>query len=140
MDARDSPRHSLTILLAVGNETLPLARRASEGLLSFLQCRAFTRVPLACALARRANKTYRITPLNVYQIKHSLERMVQFAGNDGAIATGVADFLEEAEWNLARIAKKARYTLPQLPPDGNRLVRVETPETDDESEPLLLNA
>ncbi len=78
--------------------------------------------------------------MHAFQIKHVLERMVQLADNDGAITTGVADFIEEAEWNLARITKKARYTLPQLPPDGKRLVHVETPETDDEPEPLLLNA
>lgn len=75
--------------------------------------------------------------MHAFRIKHLLDRMVELAETDGAMATGVADFIEEAEWNLARITKKARYTLPQLSAEPSRPIHVETPEPDDAVEPTV---
>jgi transcriptional regulator with XRE-family HTH domain len=66
--------------------------------------------------------------MHAFQIKQSLDRMVELAGTDGAITKGVAAFIEEAACNLARITRMAGQALPHLPPEPSRPVHVATPE------------
>ncbi len=68
-------------------------------------------------------------------IKGLLDRLVRLADN-GALSTGVADFLEEATLNLVRIAAKAAAALPALPEEPSLPVHVQAlPDESDNQEP-----
>lgn len=61
-------------------------------------------------------------------IKHLLDRMVALAGEDAAITKGVAEFIEEAAFNLTRMTKLASSALPKPKKIVNRIVEVEAPQ------------
>ena len=67
--------------------------------------------------------------MHAFRIKHVLDELVQLAGNDGAIAKGVGAFIEEAAFNLVRLAKTAKENLPQHPATPGKSIHVETLET-----------
>jgi transcriptional regulator with XRE-family HTH domain len=65
--------------------------------------------------------------LHALIIKRLLDRLVSLADGNGALAEGVAIFLEEAASNLARVAKKAAAVLPTASEKLSRAVLVEAP-------------
>ncbi len=70
--------------------------------------------------------------LHAFLIKRLLDRLVQLAGNDGAMNLGVLEFLGEAAFNLQRIVGKAAAALP-VPPKRNAVpIQIEAPEIEEE--------
>jgi transcriptional regulator with XRE-family HTH domain len=70
--------------------------------------------------------------MHAFIIKRLLDRMVQLAGEDGAMTKAVADFLGEAAFNLIRIVGKAAARLPALPEEPALPLQVEAPEVEDD--------
>jgi len=70
--------------------------------------------------------------MHAFIIKRFLDRLVSLAGEDNEIVEGVADFLEEATFNLTRMVKKAAAALPPLPEEPPRLLQVDAPEVEEE--------
>jgi predicted XRE-type DNA-binding protein len=64
-------------------------------------------------------------------IKRLLDRMVQLAGDDGAMTKAVAKFLSEAAFNLTRFVGEAAAALPEIDEPAFPL-QVEAPEIGDD--------
>jgi len=72
--------------------------------------------------------------MHAFRIKHLLDRMVSLARTDGAITKGLAAFIEEAAFNLARFTKMAEDALPRLRAESSGPIHVEAPESAESTE------
>jgi len=66
--------------------------------------------------------------MHAFEIRKHLACLVDLAGKDAKIAEGIDDFLQEANFNLTMIVKRARRELPASNAKKSALVEVETVE------------
>jgi hypothetical protein len=78
--------------------------------------------------------------MHAFVIKRLLDRIVHLAGEDGAITEAVANFLEEAAFNLIGIVSKAAATLPALADEPALPLQVEASPGDEEERSRLERA
>jgi transcriptional regulator with XRE-family HTH domain len=70
--------------------------------------------------------------MHAYMIQRLLHCLIRLAGSDGAMTKGVANFLEEAAWNLTKMAQTAAAALPPTAEESRHPLRVEAPDVESE--------
>jgi transcriptional regulator with XRE-family HTH domain len=70
--------------------------------------------------------------MHAFFIQRLLDRMVQVAGDDGALIKAAAKFLGEAAVNLTRLVQETAESLPALPEEPASPLQVSAPEIEEE--------